>query len=57
MGIEFLGEEMEFNVENFVKEYEQKENEMIAARKERETKNPMCLSCSQYFPGCCACSK
>lgn len=46
---------MEFDFEKFIKEYEQREKEMLEAQAQREKENPMCLNCSQYFPGCCAC--
>ena len=44
-----------FDFEKFIKEDEQRETENNEAIAERESKNPMCLSCSQYFRGCCAC--
>ena len=46
---------MKFDVEKFIKEYEQKENEMLETRAEKEKRNPMCLNCSKYFPDCDAC--
>lgn len=46
---------MKFDVEKFIKKYEQKEKETLKTRVEREKRNPMCLNCSQYFPGCGAC--
>lgn len=46
---------MNIDIEKFIKEYEQKEKEILKSQSERERKNPMCLNCSRYFPGCCAC--
>ena len=44
-----------FDYEKFIEQYEQKEKETIDNINDMLQKNPMCLSCSQYFPGCIAC--
>lgn len=45
----------EFDVKNFIEEYEQEEKERAKRISEILKKNPMCETCSQSFSGCCAC--
>lgn len=46
----------EFDVKGFIEKYEQEEKERLKKISENLKKNPMCETCSQSFPGCCACS-
>ena len=45
----------EFNVNDFIEKYKKEEQERLKRIAKSLAENPMCESCSQYFPGCCAC--
>lgn len=47
----------EINVFDFIEKYNKEEKERLERISEIVRKNPMCESCSQSFPGCCACGK
>lgn len=47
--------EKNFDMNSFIEKYEKEEKERLKRISENLNKNPMCETCSQAFPGCCAC--
>lgn len=47
--------EKNFDMNSFIEKYEKEKKERLKRISENLNKNPMCETCSQAFPGCCAC--